>query len=425
MPPVCPTCNTPLDPAHAPIARVRGARVVTYCSSSCATNAVAGGAKVSPDTEETVADALDLAKFESPPVESASEEAEEAPPAAHESADAEAELVRAARSGWLSGSRRRRVLWASAAIMVGGMAVAIIPVISPTASSSVSAADSTPSVRGLLEDSKRTTPPPEVVVPAPAKLGDKELRAAAIAELEKALVDGSARDQRLAGIALARLSHPRAASVLGRLLKSETSDLSRVDIAYGMALGGADAGRSYLVGQLKSKRRDVRIDAARRLVQLGDDAGRATLVQMLSIRSHRLGASMVLAQLGDERGIAVLRETLGDVNSSHENKMRSAVGLGRSGDSSTREYLESILKEGKYVVDAAGALAALGETSATPALLRQLELTSMRVQAAESLKKIGQKVDLAPMAAALEAGSTDGRIAVAEAILILTDEEVD
>lgn len=416
MPPVCPTCNTPLDPAHAPIARVRGARVVTYCSPDCASNAETGEAVAA----ETVAEALPRVEAASPPVQPASEEAEESPPAASELDDDEARLVRAGRSGWLSGGRRRRVLWASAAIMVGGMAVAIIPVISPTASSSVSAADST--VRGVPEDSKRAAPPLEVVAPAPAKLGDKELRAIAIAELEKALAGGSLRDQRLAGIALARLSHSRAGSVLAQLLKTETSDLSRVDIAYGMALGGAEAGRSYLVGQLKSRRRDVRIDAARRLVQLGDDAGRETLVQMLSIRSHRLGASMVLAQLGDERGIAVLRETLGDATSSHENKMRSAVGLGRSGDSSTKEYLEGILNEGKYVVDAAGALAALGETSATPALLRQLELTSMRVQAAESLKKIGAQVDLAPMAAALESGSTDGRIAVAEAILILTDE---
>jgi HEAT repeat protein len=132
---------------------------------------------------------------------------------------------------------------------------------------------------------------------------------------------------------------------------------------------------------------------------------------------------MVLAQLGDERGFTILRETLRDTTSSQENQMRAAVGLGRSGDASTKEFLEGILSEGQYVVDAAGALASLGESSATPALLRQLELTSMRVQAAENLKKIGEKVDLEPMASALKSGSVDGRIAVAEAILILTDTE--
>ncbi len=362
-----------------------------------------------------------LAKTEAngPPSDGAAATKDQSRP--HDEGD-EGQAVVGQGAPWLSGSRRRRVLWASAAIMASGMVVAIIPVIAPTASSSVSAADSAPSTRVMLEPAPRTSRTPElpVIVPLPATLRGPELRRAAIVELEKELTGGSLRNQRLAGIALARLSHSQAGGILANLLKSESSDLSRVDIAYGMALGGAEGGRDYLLSQLKSRRRDVRIDAARRLVQLGDDAGRKTLVQMLSVRSHRLGAAMVLARLGDERGIAVLRETLGDPRSSQENKMRSAVGLGRSGDATTREYLEGILKEGKYVVDAAGALAALGESSATPALLRQLELTSMRVQAAESLKKIGNKVDLSSMAAALETGSVDGRIAAAEAILILT-----
>jgi HEAT repeat protein len=254
-----------------------------------------------------------------------------------------------------------------------------------------------------------------------AMVSGPALRLAAVEELEDQLAHGSPRSQRLAGIALARIAHKQALALLHDILKTENSDLSRIDIAYGLALGKQDEGRSYLVAELKNKRRDVRIDAARRLVQLGDDAGRNTLVQMLGIKSHRLGAATELAQLQDERGVEALRETFEDASSSEENKMRAAVGLGRAGDKIASDYLKKILSEGRYVVDAAGALAVLGEEEARPALMRQLELTSMRVRAAGSLKSMGEEIDLAPLAAALKTGSTDGRIGAAEAILLLTD----
>ena len=128
--------------------------------------------------------------------------------------------------------------------------------------------------------------------PSPA-----ELRVLSIAELERQLDEGAPRYRRLAGMALARLQHAGAMATLAELLKSETSDLSRIDIAYGLALAGDASGREYLVGELESRRRDVRIDAARRLVQLNDDAGRKALHQMLGVRSHRLGAASVLALL--------------------------------------------------------------------------------------------------------------------------------
>lgn len=418
MPPVCPTCNIALDPTHAPVARVRAARVVTYCSKSCAESADTGSIRVDQQASEaSPADVAVKAKSKLPQLEV---------PTIGE------EPIRLANSRRLSGSFRKRVLWASSAIMLGGMAVAIIPVISPTASRTVSAADgagvalraradasNNSAAKGPETRTQSAEPAPQTEALSP--LSAPQLRAAAVAELEEQLTAGSTRYQRLAGIALARLSHKGAIAALSTLLESENSDLSRIDIAYGLALAGADTGRTYLVHELASKRRDVRIDAARRLVQLGDDAGRRALVQMLSVRSHRLGAASVLALLGDQEGLSILHATLADRGSSEENKMRAAVGIGRSGDASASEALKKILAEGRYVVDAAGALAVLEERAAIPALLRQLELTSLRVRAAESLKRVGHEVDLSIMAAALKTGNAEGRIAAAEALLVLTD----
>ena len=99
--------------------------------------------------------------------------------------------------------------------------------------------------------------------------------------------------------------------------------------------------------------------------------------------------------------------------------MRAAVGLGLAGDDSARDLLLEILQEGKYVVDAAGALAKLGDKAAIPALERQLLLTAMRVGAAESLRSMNVEVDIAPLASSLVKSNAEGRIAAAEAILVL------
>jgi HEAT repeat protein len=257
----------------------------------------------------------------------------------------------------------------------------------------------------------------------PARIDPSVLREAAIRELEGMLASESPRLQRLAGMALARIAHEGAIETLSRLQKEETSDLRRIDIAYGLALAGREQGRHFLVEQTRNKRRDVRIDAARRLIQLGDDSGRKALVQMLGIRSHRIGAAAELALLDDERGIEVLEKTLRNKKSSSENKMRAAVALGRAGHESARDELASILADGQYVVDAAGALAALGDELAVPALEKQLGLAAMRVSATESLRQMHREIDLQPLATALASADEEGRVTAAEAILIATAED--
>jgi HEAT repeat protein len=254
---------------------------------------------------------------------------------------------------------------------------------------------------------------------APATDGSPQaLYRAALAELGRLLDSPSPRIRRLAAQALARTGDAKALGVLAELLESEPSTLSRIQIAYALARAGAPAGRAHLVSGLNHTRRDVRMDAARALVELGDDAGKNALYAMLTVESHRIGAAGLLARLGDERGKKLLKDEL-EGKSSTEVKMRAAVELGRAGDASVTKTLEGILADRRYNVGAADALAALGDAGAVPALERQLELSSLRVSAARWLRKLGKAVPLAPLGGVLSRGDEPDRASAAEAILVL------
>jgi HEAT repeat protein len=294
------------------------------------------------------------------------------------------------------------------------MAVAVIEAVSPSTPSDVSAGASD----GALALLDRADSAGEVT-PPPAPLEPEALVAQATAELRALLESTSSRIQRQAAIALARLGDEDAISRLRALLAAETVDLLRVEIAYALARAGDEAGERELAGALGARLRDVRMDAARSLVQLGDDRGVRQLRQMLSVRSHRIGAAGLMARAGNDEGLEVLRREVGDRNAPEENRMRAAVALGRAGDASVRDELVRILEDGRYQVGAADALAALGDHAAVPALVAQLDEPSMRVRAALGLRRLGAKVELEPLVAALGSGHEVGRVSAAEAILIL------
>lgn len=371
--------------------------MVTYCSTACASSDETGAVKAPAETKPN---AETKAK---PAVKKVEPKVAPEPPSRPKPR--------------FSGRTRKIVMLSSGVMMLTGMVIAVMQGVStPSTSAPPTQPIPVPAPTPLVQDA-----PPSAVAPEqPVKLDPAKLRVAAIAELEAGLESDATRVQRISGIALARVKHGGATKVLLELLKSEDSDLSRVDIAYGLATAGEAAGREYLVKELSSKRRDVRIDAARRLVQLKDAAGRQALRAMLGIRSHKLGAAAELALLGDENGLGVLHDISADSGASKESKMRAAVALGRAGDASAREALLAVLNEGRYVVDAAGALAVLGDEAAVPALTRQLELTGMRVSAAEGLRLMKHEVDFTSLASALTGANADGKIAAAEAILILT-----
>jgi HEAT repeat protein len=245
-------------------------------------------------------------------------------------------------------------------------------------------------------------------------------RAAAMTQLRSLTESGSARVRRLAAGALARTGDEAALALLRRMLSEEPSQLGRIRIAYALARAGDKPARDILRGQLAAERRDTRLDAARSLVQLGDDSGRKALRSMLGIDSHRVGAAGLLARLGDDDGLKVLRAEASDRRASAEARMRAQVALGRAGEASVKAALREILADRRYNVGAADALAALGDDAATPALTAQLGLSAMRVQAALWLRRMKKDVDQEPLVAALEGGDEASRVSAAEALLILS-----
>lgn len=411
---VCPTCHSPIEPARAPVARIRGSRVVTYCSPTCA------------DSPAVVK--KEPARVPEPVVEYPATVASERP----------------------RGNRKRQIIAISVAIMAGGMAITIINAVSPSTPSDVSAASVVPGTRDGRVDAVEGSasagrPPGAAAAPAAAEsrafaadsaqahddpasleqralmLDPSALEALAKTTLRELLDSSSAQVQRIAATALARTGEPAALERLGALLEVEESELRQIDIAYALARAGDARGTKLLQTSLGDERRDVRLDAARSLVQLGDDSGGKVLRRMLSLSNHKIGAAALLARMGDEDGIETLRKALESSRSSEETRMRAVVALGRAGDRTVRDRLVEILEDGRFHVGAADALAALGDTAAVPALAKQLELASLRVRAASSLRRLGATVDMKPLAAALlSEGDPRNRISAAEAIIIIT-----
>jgi HEAT repeat protein len=264
---------------------------------------------------------------------------------------------------------------------------------------------------------------------APPRLDAGELYERARADLRALMSSPSERVQRIAAMALARTKDPSALARLRGLMAAQkdspekANPLARVEIAYAMARAGDPDGLTELYASLHSSRRDARLDAARSLVQLGDHRGADQLREFLSYTEYRIGAAGLLAQIDDDRGIAALRQAIAERKRYPENEMRAAVALGAAGDDSVKPRLLEIMREGHYQVGACQALAALGDPAAVPALIEQLDRDAFRVPAAVALRRLKAKVDLAPLAAAMQSGNDTLRASAAEAILVLTGPE--
>jgi len=417
----CPACKKTLDPAHAPVARVRGARVVSFCSEACADGTPLHdepevAAEPEPEADSQVAARAPGSDAVPPLVDDSFDDITPPPPGQESDVDS-TDIYLGQPRKW-SARGRRRIVAISGAILVGGMAVAIIEAVSPSTPATVSASKPPPIAAPQLQPVSAPELP-DVDTEASDVVNPDRLVKAAIAELRELSASTSARVGRIAAMALARTGDEAACERLGKLLDSETSQLNRVAIAYAMARADKPRGRAILVKAIGHKRRDVRLDAAKSLVKLGDDTGRTTLYAMLRLRGYRIGAAALLARLGDERGLEALRAAVALPTNSPETKMRAAVALGSAGDASVKEKLEKILVEGRYNVGAAIALATLGDRKAVPHLARQLERNAMRVQAALALVRLNSDIDLTPLAVALASEDEVARVSAAEAILVL------
>jgi len=422
----CPTCGKPLDATRAPVARVRGARVVTYCSVACAddggTGLAAGSQTSAPAIAAEPAPVVDKPLPAPPPPE---KKEKPAPPEVvarakrPDEARVSSEILAVAPlRAETRPSRRGRGLFLVLAMLVLAAGAAFLAFQWPLGGGEPSG----PAAPRAVEPAPQELPVEPTAAPEPppaAQPADRDaLYRAAVAELGVLARSTSPRVQRLAAQALARTGDAEALKQLRALLADETSQLGRIQIAYALARSGDQAALAELRTQLGAERRDVRLDAARSLVQLGDDSGRKTLRAMLPLDNYRLGAAGLLARLKDEEGLKALRTEMGK-KSSAENVMRAVVALGRAGQVDVQEQLRTIVNDRRYNVGAADALAALGDSAAVEPLTQQLGLSAMRVQAALWLRRLDQKVDFAPLQMALESGDDASRVSAAEALLVL------
>jgi HEAT repeat protein len=455
----CPSCGGAVDPLGAPVARIVGGRVVTFCSAACADGRPAPVAAPRPEPAAPTAAAprvaVPAAAAATVPIRAVtarrvagavpepaavSERAagvvteparRPAPaPVARGGADVPAALLidepdlddevieLRRRRPRRRTSRRARVVALSAAIIAGGAAVAVLStLVSPSRPTRVDAATD-----------EHGPPVPRHVEPTvPAAPTAAALYARAQRTLTDLLASPSHRVHRVVAEALSRTGDPKAIDWLAHALDTEPSAISRMEEAYALARAGDPRGRKVLVAGLGSPRRDVKSESARRLLVLGDHAGAPFMTELMGLSQNRLGAAELLARAGDAKALAVLREVASSPKAPHEAHMRAVFALARAGQPEVAAEVRAQLDDPDYGVKAAPALAYVGDRAAVPALVKQLDAPSLRVRAAVALRHLADHLDtpidravwIDHIAAALDSPRDVDQASAAEAALIL------
>lgn len=455
----CPTCDRPVDPLRARAVAVREGRVVAYCSRECARAAesrptaiphlarapesgpvieivhepasgVVTSARTEPGPPAPAASVAGTIRVpDAPPSEAASDDAPwpvRAPEVAGEAAgeatdDAAGEATDDATADGAAPATpargRRRVVNVLVLALAGAGAVLTHRFLIAPAPPVVTARPVAP-----------VAPPVEPPAPAPPR--EVVDRATALARAHDALrthLDSpSPRVQRKAAAALARTGDRAAIDVLAAALAKETTDATRLELAYWLGRAGEARGVDVLVGALRASRRDARIDAGRRLALLGDRRAIATLAAFLEVRQLRLGAAEQLAFLAEPRALAVLEQVRADADASPADKARATIALGNAGRREVTAELHALLADARNNAFAASALARLGDAEARPVLVEQLAIPSLRVEAARSLRRLEPALDPTPLlpalVAALARDKDTEQVQVAEAILLVAGE---
>ena len=459
----CPVCGKPVDPIRAPAVGVRDGKVVSYCSKEHAAEAeskpvavpkldskaeqerterigrrtpIAGVPIVKKARTPATGVAQVLAASDSGPVIEI----------VHEPASGVVTSAADARSGKASSSSRaqtegsiqiadtghlddyvdqpepgrHRGLWSGLAIVVilgGGAFVAY----QLGYFGELVHRDAHPVAPGKAVES----PPVPVAVPVDAapQVSPADAVDRAREVLRAALHSDSPRVQRVAASALARTGDPEALAQLAGALAKETSDIAKLDILYALGRGGDKRGSDGLVAALAAPRRDVRAEAGRRLALLGDKRAIDTLAQYLDVSQLRLGAAEQLAYLAEPRAVKALDQVRTDPKSSPDDQARAAIALGLAGRTDVAPALRALLGDARFNAFAAASLASLHDLAARPVLVKQLEVPSLRVAAARSLRRLEPELDatplLPPLLAALGSGKDTEQVQAAEAMLLL------
>jgi len=270
-------------------------------------------------------------------------------------------------------------------------------------------------------ENKVVAPPP--VIDAAPKVTPAAAVEQAKAVLRKNLESDSPRIQRVAAIALARTGDADAIGQLTAMLGKETSDIAKLEIAYAMARGGDTHGTDVLVEQLHATRRDVRLEAARRLALLGDKRAAPVLTEYLDVSQLRLGAAEQLAYLADPAALKALDAVRADPKARHDEQARATIALGIAGRKDVIPALEALLAEKGNDAFAAAALAELHDAKARPVLEQLLARPSRRAEAARALRRLDPQLDpgplLPPLLVTLASAKDTEQVEAAHAILLL------
>jgi HEAT repeat protein len=479
----CPTCGKPLDPLRAPSVKVISGRITAFCSPVCAgraeTNPVvpvaaptptpapvpaapaapvapmataptekvasppfkvdraptptptptptpakkpAGKRRISTNLrEEELVDEPTHPPYDAPYDEPEGDESDDAGDgAAHDDATPAPRRRR--------GSRRGKVLLLTSALVAGGAAIAILStVVSPSHPKPASAGGSqTPVVQ---PDAAPATPE------RPPHADPTQVYAKARTTLVELLKSPSDRVRQLAATALSRVPDKDAADrkaaidYLHQSLGNNTSAINRVKDAFALARAGDKEGLEALAtaDSAQQPRRDVRSDAATDLLLLGDARGQAFLADFMSYDEFRLTAADALARSGDAKAIAFLRTALKDPKAGKDQHLRALRSLAWAGQADVADELEKTLADKDARALSAQALARIGDKAAIGPLVDDLDVESLRVDAAIALRRLDAKLPahqdpaiwadhLKPV---LEQGRDTDQAAAAEAALIL------
>jgi len=448
----CPTCNKSVDPLRARNVGVRDGKVVAYCSPACAQAAETKPTAIPRRTPATgVVSAGAPGALDSGPVIEIVRDTPAAglPAAAARATDHEVGATGTPRVGVnlaqmhdldrkhgraptpapVAPSRRVPLLLVVVVVLGGAGALLAYRFL-------FQAGDRAPSTTGATRGAEPVpVPPPPIEKPAapPPSAADAVEKARAV--LATNLESQSPRVQRLAAAALSRTGDPRAVALLGTALAKETTDITKLDIAYALARAGDKRGRDALVAGLGSGRRDIKAAAGRALALLGDARAVQGLAPYLDVSQLRLGAAEALAYLADPKAVAVLDQlrarpaeaaTPGDPKTSPDDRARATIALGLAGRTDVIPDLYKLLEDPRFNAFAAHALAKLRDPAAKQVLVEQLAIPSLRVDAARSLRVLDPAFDATPhlagLLAALGSLKDTDQVSIAETILLLAGE---
>lgn len=442
----CGTCGKPVDPLRARNVGVRDGKIVAYCSAVCAQAA---------ETKPTAIPRPQPATYDSGPVieivrdpsgKLTEPRAVEAAPAADdEDVDSKVGVNIAAMHALdrkhgraptplpIAPSRKAPVI--IVIVLVIGGAGALLAYRYLFSNRDVSTSTQGSGGRGTEPAAVAVAVPVPVKpsLPPPPSPADSVAKARAL--LATNLESESPRVQRIAAAALSRTRDEKAIALLAKVLAKETSDITKLDIAYALARAGDKRGRDALVAGLGSGRRDIKAAAGRSLALLGDARAAQGLAPYLDVSQLRLGAAEALAYLADPKALKVLDqlraqpvEAAGSAQAktSPDDRARATIALGLAGRTDVIPDLHQLLTDPRFNAFAAHALAKLKDPAARPILVEHLAIPSLRVDAARSLRVLDPAFDSTPflpeLMFALGSLKDTEQVQVAEAILLLAGE---